>query len=197
MQPCMSWPVHRASLQLHKAWEAKRCGRAAFATLARRKVHSLFVVNSVSVPPTTLYCAGCMFGFVYKGLYARQLQFWFTLFPPESFHIVSFTDLVQNPKQVMDEVVRFLGLPPHNSWVNPAFAKHAYLSLAERSRMCRDSELRHAWTYLSAYFKRPQLELQALLERYGWAGKLQGLFWPEQDCSKVAAQALGNSMGAA
>lgn len=53
--------------------------------------------------------------FIHLGLYAKHLEYIYTLFPKESVKLVLFEDLKENPDQVVGEVLQWLGLPTDTS----------------------------------------------------------------------------------
>lgn len=42
--------------------------------------------------------------------YGKQLEYYFSLFPREKFHITFYEDVVANPEQVMQDIYTFLGI---------------------------------------------------------------------------------------
>lgn len=52
-------------------------------------------------------------GYLWRGLYLPFLEKWMSIFPREQFLIIRSEDFYQNPSQVFNRVLDFLGLPSY------------------------------------------------------------------------------------
>ncbi len=48
-----------------------------------------------------------------NAMYGKQLEYYFSLFPRENFHITFYEDVVVNPEQVMRDIYTFLNIDPN------------------------------------------------------------------------------------
>jgi hypothetical protein len=93
-----------------------------------------------------------------KSRYAEQLQRWLEHFPRGQLHVVSSADLAAEPAAVVDECLRFLGLPPARTRSYEPENEAAYPPLDPATR-----------DQLAAYFDEHNRRLYALLGRdFGW-----------------------------
>ena len=54
------------------------------------------------------------FSYISKGLYARQLQIWFDLFPKENILITSTEEMAFNPQHFMNKIFDFLNISKYD-----------------------------------------------------------------------------------
>lgn len=99
------------------------------------------------------------YGYLSRGLYARQLRQWLAHFPREQFCILLFEDLVRDPVATLHQVEDFIGLP---RWAPAAFpAENTGGGYADMP-----AELRAT---LAEFFRVPNANLATLLGRDpGW-----------------------------
>jgi hypothetical protein len=55
---------------------------------------------------------GC-WSYLMRSRYAEQLERWFALLPREQFHFLTLEEMADDPQRALDDVHRFLELPPH------------------------------------------------------------------------------------
>lgn len=53
------------------------------------------------------------YSYLARGVYIEQLKYWMTLFPKEQFLILKAEDLYTKPKDIVSQVLEFLGLPDY------------------------------------------------------------------------------------
>jgi hypothetical protein len=94
-----------------------------------------------------------------RGLYAEQLERWLRYFPREQVHVLSMEDLEAGAEAAMDDLHRFLGLPPFRAErLDPRF-------VTEYEPMPADTRSR-----LLEYFRPHNERLANLLGRdFGWS----------------------------
>ena len=98
------------------------------------------------------------FSYLARGLYAEQLETWFSLFPRERFLIISSEEFFADPGRGFNEVLSFLGLAPWDLGTYPKY------NARERSSMAPETRRR-----LQDYFAKPNQELYELMGRdFGW-----------------------------
>ena len=57
------------------------------------------------------------FSYISKGLYARQLQIWFDLFPKENILITSTEEMAFNPQHFMNKIFDFLNISKYDKTI--------------------------------------------------------------------------------
>ena len=109
---------------------------------------------------------GDFFRYNYKrrGLYADQLQAWFSEFPREQFLILRAEDLIADPQDTFDSITEFLGLAHQrrDSWKN-----HSYPGSPKRAARTTDEIAPAVRDRLYRYFEKPNEELATLLDADG------------------------------
>ncbi|HEY0113469.1 MAG TPA: sulfotransferase domain-containing protein [Allosphingosinicella sp.] len=112
------------------------------------------------------------FSYVWKSLYASQIERWFEHFPRESFLFIRSEDMFANPRQVLSRVLDFLELPPFQ-----------FADL--RPRNSRDYPPMEEWIRmeLQKFFEEPNRRLQ----------KLVGISWEAADAKAPADHPCDNS----
>jgi lipopolysaccharide transport system ATP-binding protein len=98
------------------------------------------------------------YGYVARGLYADQLERWFTHFPRDQLLVLSSQDLFARPAEVYTETLAFLGLRPwlQCDFVHRNLASYEPIDPALRAR-------------LEERFAEPNARLARLLNRdFGW-----------------------------
>ena len=95
-----------------------------------------------------------------RGLYAQQLDAWYSLFPRESILVVSSEEFFAEPDRVFRRVLAFLGLPARSLPFYEPFNPREYPPMADETRR-----------RLVAYFAEPNARLAALVDaaEMGWA----------------------------
>jgi hypothetical protein len=61
-----------------------------------------------------------------RGIYVEQLQEWFKFFPREQFLIIKSEDFTANPREIFQQVLKFLDLPPWDLTDYKAYHSGAY-----------------------------------------------------------------------
>jgi Sulfotransferase domain len=97
------------------------------------------------------------YGYVDRGLYADQLERWFTLFPRERFLVLRAENLVSRPPETYAELLSFLDLP---AWQPERFPPVNWMSSAPI-----DAGLR---ARLEGRFAEPNARLARLLGSEPW-----------------------------
>ena len=93
-----------------------------------------------------------------RGLYAEQLERWYEHFPNEQLLVLRSEDLFADPPAVVGDVLRFLGLPPHELGEYHAYNQKPYEGLTPDTH-----------EQLRRYFAEPNRRLEQLLGReLGW-----------------------------
>lgn len=93
-----------------------------------------------------------------RGMYADQLERWMRLFPRDRFLILASEELYERPAEIVDEVLRFLGLPPWHLADYPTYNKMGSGQMAPATR-----------EELLAYFAPHNERLYRLVDRdFGW-----------------------------
>jgi hypothetical protein len=101
------------------------------------------------------------FGYVERGLYARQLERWFARF--DRVLVVSSEDFMRDPRPVFSSVLDFLGL---DQWAPDAFANYSYRDPATRPGAEMPGDVRNE---LEIVFRAPNARLRDLLDRdFDW-----------------------------
>ena len=90
-----------------------------------------------------------------SGMYYRSVMRFVQLFRPENVHVILFDDLKEQPRQVFEQVCRFLGLAPG---YRPDFAVHNV------SVHPRHPRLQYALRCLTTRFFVPEEPVRALLD---------------------------------
>ena len=82
------------------------------------------------------------------GYYYEQIQRYLALFPAKNLKVMLFEDMVANPKQVVDDVVQFLGLDPAtNHWTEPIWRNAA----TPDGKEPKDLRVRQNWLVRKTY----------------------------------------------
>ena len=72
--------------------------------------------------------------YISKGMYEKQIEMWFNVFPREQIHILSTEDMQKYPKDTLQKIFGFLELKEYNI-KNPQRQKHAnYEKMNEETR---------------------------------------------------------------
>lgn len=101
------------------------------------------------------------FGYVERGLYARQLERWLDRF--DRVLVVSSDEFMQDPRPVFSSVLDFLDLDP---WAPEAFANYSYRDPATRPGADMPGDVRNQ---LEIAFRDPNARLRELLDRdFAW-----------------------------
>ncbi len=72
--------------------------------------------------------------YLWRGMYASQLKRWFSYFPREQFLVLQSEALFEDPAEVYQRVIRFLGLPEHHLTAFPVLNSRAYGGMDTRTR---------------------------------------------------------------
>jgi hypothetical protein len=100
---------------------------------------------------------GC-WSYLMRSRYAEQLERWFALFPAGQFHILTLEEMAHDPRQALDGIHQFLGLPAHR-YEDPRplhIASYDSMTAADRAQ-------------LTDYFRPHNERLYELLGRdLGW-----------------------------
>lgn len=111
---------------------------------------------SGSDDPASLTWRRC--SYVERGLYVDQLKRWMSVFPRDQFLVIKSEDLYENPGQVLEQTLAYLGLRP---WTLASF--RAY-HLSEYDEIAPATRKR-----LTEYFAPYNQQLYAFLGRdFGW-----------------------------
>tara|TARA_Y100000817_G_C16859644_1_gene545296 strand:+ start:1673 stop:2512 length:840 start_codon:yes stop_codon:yes gene_type:complete len=76
--------------------------------------------------------------YIAKGIYEKQINFWFEIFPKKQIHILSTEDMKKNPQDTLKKIFRFLEIPeytienPHNQKA----VKYEKMSEETRKLLC-------------------------------------------------------------
>ncbi len=103
------------------------------------------------------------FSYLSRGVYIKQLKRWTTYFPLDRFKIIKSEDYFQTPLQVVEEVIRFLGVKQHTAPSDRAKnlktgSRHKYPPMSQEMRR-----------KLTDYFKPHNHELYHFLNwNFGW-----------------------------
>ena len=101
------------------------------------------------------------FGYIERGLYARQLERWLARF--DRVLVVSSEDFMRDPRPVFSSVLDFLGL---DQWAPDAFANYSYRDPATRPGAEMPGDVRNE---LEIAFRDPNARLRDLLDRdFAW-----------------------------
>ncbi|MGZ4481969.1 MAG: sulfotransferase domain-containing protein [Gaiellales bacterium] len=95
-----------------------------------------------------------------RGLYLDQLRAWLEWYPREQLLILRSEDFFADPGGVIDQVLEFIGAPPHalGRHARPGSRRYPPLNEATRAR-------------LAEHFAEPNRQLEAFLGRdLGWGG---------------------------
>jgi len=93
-----------------------------------------------------------------RGIYADQLPAWMKLFPKSQISIIKSEDLYSNPAKILNNVLQFLDLPPHQL---PTYGK---LNSSEYPPINET-----VYEQLKAYFRSHNQRLAELCDRdFGW-----------------------------
>ncbi|MGV6827640.1 MAG: sulfotransferase family protein [bacterium] len=65
-------------------------------------------------------------GYVYKGKYIDQIEFWLKYYPRDQLLILNFEQFIQDPSSTCIRVADFLGLPEHNFQIRRALNTGGY-----------------------------------------------------------------------
>ncbi len=72
--------------------------------------------------------------YISKGIYEKQIKFWFEIFPKEQIHILSTEDMHKNPEKELQKIFKFLEIPEYTI-KNPQKQKSAkYEKMNEKTR---------------------------------------------------------------
>jgi len=91
-----------------------------------------------------------------KGLYAKQLRWYFDRFPRENFHITIFEEYIQAQEAEIENIYRFLGVDPYFKAPNPKIRLNA------QTKQELEPDI-YAWLY--ARYETTIAELEALIGR--------------------------------
>jgi thioesterase domain-containing protein len=94
-----------------------------------------------------------------RGMYSRQLQWWYELFPPEQIKLLFFDDIVNDPLGLLRELYSFLG-------VDPSFVPEGYQ--APRNENVRNKGLEitpEERARVSAFYREEVARLEQLTGR--------------------------------
>jgi hypothetical protein len=92
-------------------------------------------------------------GLVYRGIYSHQLQRWLTQFRVgHNLLVIQFERLQQFPQEVMDEVLQFVGAPPHRFDDDALNHDHSPTKMRRHKRRTRDIMLDDTRAYLEAFY---------------------------------------------
>jgi hypothetical protein len=92
--------------------------------------------------------------YVARGFYAEQLRWWLSVFPREQLLVLTSEQLSARPSETYADVLRFLGLPPHELSSYPRLNTREYGAMAPKTRAA-----------LADRFTQPNRELAELLDR--------------------------------
>ena len=82
------------------------------------------------------------------GYYHEQIQRYLALFPAKNLKVMLFEDMVANPKQIVDDIVQFLGLDPTtNHWSEPIWRNPA----TPDGKIPKDMRVRQNWLLRKTY----------------------------------------------
>ena len=97
-----------------------------------------------------------------RGLYAAQLAWWFQLFPPENFLVLSSDSFFQDPVGELDKVNAFFG-------VQQRFSKWMTKSQGMKGNYGKfaDHHKDQALALLTEYYERPNQDLYRLIDEVG------------------------------
>ena len=97
-----------------------------------------------------------------RGLYAAQLAWWFQLFPPENFLVISSDSFFRDPIGELDRVNAFFG-------VKERFTKQMtkYQGMKGNYSKFKDPHKEKALALLTEFYERPNQELYRLLDEVG------------------------------
>jgi hypothetical protein len=96
--------------------------------------------------------------YVTRGLYAEQLQVWYSLFPKEQILVLRSEDLFADPDRTYRQVLEFLEVPPASLATYETFNPRHYGEMNEATRR-----------RLVEYFAEPNTRLYELLGTdFGW-----------------------------
>jgi hypothetical protein len=109
--------------------------------------------------PTYFSHAWWNYTYLGRGRYAEQLERWLEAFPREQLLVLTSEQLSARPAETYADVLRFLGLPPHELSSFPRLNTREYGAMAPRTRAA-----------LADRFAEPNRELAELLGRDpGWS----------------------------
>lgn len=98
------------------------------------------------------------FGYLWLSLYYTFTKEWMKLYKPEKFLILDSANFKQMPEKTMDEVYRFLEIPPHKLESYPKYNSGSYSSTETKIR-----------SRLSDFFAPYNQNLEALLDqKFSW-----------------------------
>ena len=98
-----------------------------------------------------------LFSYLKRGLYAEQIERWFSFFPREQILIITNEDLNERPLEVMNEVFTFLHLPSYDN-----------LKIERESSHYKPMNA-HTRQKLVEFFRPHNQQLEELLNRdFGW-----------------------------
>ncbi|MEG4987779.1 sulfotransferase domain-containing protein [Microcoleus sp. BR0-C5] len=93
-----------------------------------------------------------------RGIYADQLPAWMKLFPKSQISIIKSEDLYSNPAKILNTVLEFLDLPPHQLKTYGKLNSSEYPPISET-----------VYDQLRAYFRSHNQRLAELCDRdFGW-----------------------------
>ncbi|MEG4347420.1 sulfotransferase domain-containing protein [Microcoleus sp. A003_D6] len=93
-----------------------------------------------------------------RGIYADQLPAWMKLFPKSQISIIKSEDLYSNPSQILNTVLEFLDLPPHQLETYGKHNSSEYPPISET-----------VYEQLRAYFRSHNQRLAEMCDRdFGW-----------------------------
>ncbi|GAX76127.1 hypothetical protein CEUSTIGMA_g3570.t1 [Chlamydomonas eustigma] len=96
-----------------------------------------------------------------RGLYAYQLKWWLQHFKPEQFLVISHNRMYEDPDEVLEQVMDFLGLDPKKKRLKRKATKNSGWSLPKPENF---KEKYHAvFSELYRYYEHPNKELYGLL----------------------------------
>jgi hypothetical protein len=151
-------PVERAYSQYQM--QVRRRGET-------RRFEELLELEQIEVPrefermrldTTYVNKEGVRRSYVSRGLYAEQLERWFSLFERERFLVLTTAELDADPAATVARVTEFLGVPPHQLEEYPRLSVGTYEPIAPDVR-----------EHLARVFEPHNRRLEELLDRsFDW-----------------------------
>jgi hypothetical protein len=127
-----------------------------------------FVAACAEEPRRTAAGWGPFWRYLETGLYGRQLQHLYSVFPRDQVHVIRYKSLVDEPGSTLDEVCRFLGIEEGVVTEAPARNVGGYVAPSNYTRALRLA-FRHG-AALGSHFppqvwRKASLPLQWLIQR--------------------------------
>eukprot|EP00210_Caulerpa_lentillifera_P002954 g2821.t1 len=102
---------------------------------------------------------------ILRGMYAAQIAWWFTLHPPSQFKIVNSEDFFKNSREVLSDIVNFLGFDQRDT--EAMFEDDMKKKNKGKYNDSLALEAERAKITLREFYRRPNLELYRLLYETG------------------------------